>query len=182
MSFNRKTLILFIFVSLLISAFSVSAFAQLKIGYVRPSYIFGKYEPYKEAERKIKEFEKTEMDKLQKEGESLQRKYEDAQKQAALMSDEMRAAKAEELSKQRDALDSAYDELYNNESGLLVKRQEELVSPIINDINEILNRIGKDEEYDYVFDAEQGGVLFADEKYDISDYILEELNKGISSQ
>ena len=73
-------------------------------------------------------------------------------------------------------------ELYNNESGLLVKRQEELISPIINDINEILNRIGKDEEYDYILDAEQGGVLYANEEHDISDYILEELNKGISSQ
>ena len=61
-------------------------------------------------------------------------------------------------------------------------QKEELISPIINDINEILNRIGKEEEYDYIFDAEQGGVLFADEKYDISEYILEELNKGISSQ
>lgn len=182
MSFTRKTLILFFLTSMIISAFSVSAFAQLKIGYVRPSYIFGKYEPYREAERKIKELEKTEMDKLQKESESLKKKYEDAQKQAALMSDEMRAAKTEELTKQRNALDRAYDELYNTESGLLVKRQEELVSPIIKDINEILNRIGKEEEYDYIFDAEQGGVLFADEKYDISDYILEELNKGISSQ
>ena len=182
MSFTRKTIILFFLVSLLISAFSVSAVAQLKMGYVRPSYIFGKYEPYREAERKIKELEKVEIDKLQKEGESLKKKYEDAQKQAALMSDEMRAAKADELAKQRDALDRAYDELYNNETGLLVKRQEELISPIINDINEILNRIGKDEEYDYILDAEQGGVLYADEKHDISDYILEELNKGISSQ
>jgi outer membrane protein len=182
MSFTRKTIILFFLVSLLISAFSVSAFAQLKIGYVRPSYIFGKYEPYGEAERKIKEFGKAEDDKLQKEGESLKKKYEDAQKQAALMSDEMRAAKAEELAKQRDALDRAYDELYNNESGFLVKKQGELISPIIDEINEILNRIGKEEEYDYILDAEQGGVLYANEKYDISDYILEELNKGISSQ
>jgi len=182
MSFTRKTIILFFLTSMIISAFSVSAFAQLKIGYVRPSYIFGKYEPYREAERKIKEFEKTEMDKLQKEGESFKQKYEDAQKQQALMSDEMRAAKAEELAKQREALDRAYDELYNQETGLLVKRQEELISPIINDINEILNRIGKDEDYDYIFDAEQGGVLFADEEYYISDYILEELNKEISSQ
>ena len=74
MSFTRKTLILFFLVSLLISVFSVSAFAQLKIGYVRPSYIFGKYEPYREAERKIKELEKMEIDKLQKEGESLKKK------------------------------------------------------------------------------------------------------------
>ena len=41
--------------------------------------------------------------------------------------------------------------------------------------------IGKEENYDYIFDAE-GPVLYANEKYDISDYILEELQKDITSQ
>ena len=61
-------------------------------------------------------------------------------------------------------------------------RDEELLEPIINDINEVLKRIGDNESYDYIFDAEMGGVLFADEKYDISEYVLEEIKKGISSQ
>ena len=47
---NVFFVIFFLFVS------SVSAFSELKIGYIRPEYIFSKYEPYIEAIRKVKEF------------------------------------------------------------------------------------------------------------------------------
>lgn len=182
MSLTKKSILILFLVSLLVSSFSITVFAQLKIGYVQPSYVFSKYEPYIEAEKKIREFEQTEVGKLQKEGENLKQKFEDAQKQAALMSDEMRAAKAEELDTQRQALDKAYDDLYNQETGLLAKKQKELIAPIIEEINTILNRIGKDEEYDYILNPEEGGVLYASDEYDISEHILEELNKGIISQ
>ncbi|MFC1538550.1 OmpH family outer membrane protein [Candidatus Latescibacterota bacterium] len=182
MSLTKKSIFILFFVSVLVSSFSITVFAQLKIGYIQPSLIFSKYEPYIEAEKKIREFEKTEMDNLQKEGENYKKKFEDAQKQAALMSDEMRASKAEELNTQREALDKAYDDLYNQDTGLLANRQKELIAPIIEEINTILNRIGKEEGYDYIINPEEGGILYANEKYDISEQILEELNKGIASQ
>ena len=169
-------------VSLMVSSFSGAVFAQLKIGYVQPSYIFSKYEPYIEAEKKIREYEQTEVAKLQKEGEDFKIKVENAQKQQALMSDEMRASKAQELETQRNALDRAYDDLYNQETGLLAKKQKEFIAPIIEEINTLLNRIGKDEGYDFILNPEEGGVLYANEEYDIYEYILEELNKGIVSQ
>ena len=59
------------------------------------------------------------------------------------------------------------------------------MQPIIDRINEVLMRIAKNEAYDFIFDAtvgSNGTVLFADEKFDISDNILEELQKDISTQ
>ncbi|MFC1650778.1 OmpH family outer membrane protein [Candidatus Latescibacterota bacterium] len=181
MSLTKKSILILFLACLLVSSFSITVFAQLKIGYVQPSYIFSKYEPYIEAERKIREYEQAEAEKLQKEGDNLKQKYETAQKQAALMSDDMRASTSEELDKQRAALELAYDDLYNQETGLLAKKQKELISPIIEEINTIFNRIGKDEEYDYILNPEEMGVLYADEKHDISEQVLEELNKGTVS-
>lgn len=181
MSGINKAILYFFFLSLFLFVSSFSAFAELKIGYIRPKYIFDNYEPYKEAQRKIQEFQKAEMDKIQKESEDLKKKLEDAQKTALLMSEEMKAQKQMELAKQNEALEKAYDEL-TRPGGLLDKKNEELIEPIISDINEILKRVGESEDYDYILDAEMGGVLFADEKYDISEYILEEIKKGISSQ
>ena len=91
MSFSKKLIIQFFMTVILLSFFSVPAFAQLKIGYIRPRYIFEKYEPYKEAERKVQEFEKTEMEKLQNEQKIFQAKVEDYQKKAVLMSEDMQA-------------------------------------------------------------------------------------------
>jgi len=181
MSGVKKAILYFFFMSLFLSVSSISAFAQLKIGYIRPKYIFDNYEPYQEAQKKIQEFQKVEMDKIQKESENLQNEIEDARKTALLMSEEMKAQKQQELAKQNEALERAYDEL-TRQGGLLDKKNEELLEPIISDINEVLKRIGESESYDYILDAEMGGVLFADEKYDISEYVLEEIKKGISSQ
>ncbi|MFC1489909.1 OmpH family outer membrane protein [Candidatus Latescibacterota bacterium] len=182
MSLTKKSILILFLAGVMVSSFSATVFAQLKIGYVQPSYIFSKYEPYLEAERKITEFQKTEDAKLEKEGQLFTQKYEDAQKQANLMSAEIRAAKGAELEAQRDALDASYDLVYNQDTGLLVQKQQELIAPIIEEINAILNRIGEEEEYDFILNPEEGGVLYANDAYDISDKILDELNKGIISQ
>ncbi len=166
-------------VFLFLIASNISALAELKIGYIRPGYILENYEPYKEANRQLMEFQKIEEEKLQKEGEKLRYNVADAQKKALLMSEEILAQTREELSKQKEALDKTYDDLYKP-GGIFEKKQQELVEPIIERVNEVLMRIGKDDGYDYILDAEKG-VLFADEKHDISDYILEELKKGTPS-
>ena len=173
---NVVFVIFFLFVS------SVSAFAELKIGYIRPEYIFSKYEPYNEAIRKVKEFADAEEGKLQKESEEFKKKYEDYTKKQVLMSTETQEQTEQELLKQKEALDKAYDALYNTQTGSIARKQDDYMKPVIDDINEILTRIGENEGYDFILDAEQGGVLFANEKHDISDYILEEINKGVSSQ
>jgi len=158
-----------------------TARAELKIGYIRPQYIFSKYEPYKQAQKELQDFEKEEVDALKKQSDEFQKEVENAEKQALLMSEEMVEKKRQELNTRRENLDKYYDDLYKNPGGKLAKKQEELLQPIINRINEVITRVGKEESYDYILDAE-GPVLYANEKYDISDYILEELQKDISSK
>ena len=166
---------------LLVSVTAGQALAELKIGYIRPMYIFEKYEPYQDAQRQLVEIKKTQDDKLRQEEEKLQSNVEDAQKKAMLMSEEILARTREELAKQKEALDKSYNDFYQP-NGEFEKKQEELIQPIIDRINDVIMRIGKEEVYDYILDAEQGGVLFADDQYDISDYILEELQKGVTKE
>lgn len=157
------------------------ALAELKIGYIRPQYIFSKYEPYKQAQKQMQDYEKEEVDKLKKQSAEFQKEVQNSEKQALLMSEEMIAKKREELNTRRQNLDQYYDELYKTPDGKLAKKQEELLQPIINHINEVITRTGKEESYDFIFDAE-GPLLFANEKYDISDYVLGELQKDITSK
>ena len=179
MRFTKKALINSLVLSALFILMTAQAFADVKIGYVRPRFIFENYDPYKEAQRKLQEYEKVEADKLQKRKDSFQKSYEDAQNKALLMSEEMVAKTRNELATQKDALDKAVDDLYK-QGGTLDKKQEELVSPIIADINAVLTKIGKANGYDFILDAEQG-VLFADDKNDISNLVLDELKKGATT-
>ncbi len=182
----KKTMVIMSLVAVLCAVFAVSAQAQMKIGYIRSDHIFNNYEPYIEAQKQIEEFQKQEFDILQKMKDELDKKIEDAQSKEILMTPEMKQTKREELAKQGEELESRYEALVNPETGLMVKKQAELIQPIIDRINEVLMQIAKNEEYDFIFDATMGPqgntILFANEKYDISEQILDELQKDTSKQ
>jgi outer membrane protein len=149
--------------------------ADLKFAYIRPQYIFSKYEPYREAQRQIETFQKTELEKLQKMTDEYQNKVKDTESKAILMTEEILKTKREELKKQKEQLDSIYNDLYKKD-GRLETKQKELLTPILDRINGVLMRIGKNDGYDFIFDAE-GPVLYANPKHDLSDYVLKELEK-----
>ena len=153
--------------------------AQLKVAFVRPDYILSQYEPYRDAMKQVQAFEKTETEKLQKMVADLQKKYEDAQKQAPLMTEEKRNEKVAELEKQRADIEKAQDDLLNRESGRLFKKHEELVQPIFDRLNRVLERFGQNEKYDFIFNvtSDTQNILYADKKYDISDQVSELLKK-----
>jgi len=91
------------------------------------------------------------------------------------MTEEILKAKKEELDKQKQQLDSYYNDLYKT-NGKLESKQRELIGPILDRINAVLMRIGKNDGFDYIFDGE-GPVLYANPKHDLSDYVLTELEK-----
>jgi len=165
---------LFCFVVMISNVMTVFA-ADLKVAYIRPQYIFSKYEPYKEAQRQLETFQKTELEKLQKLTDEYQKKVKETDGKSILMTEEILKAKREELIKQKEQLDSMYNDLYRKE-GKLESKQKELVTPILDRINGVLMRIGKNDAYDFILDAE-GPVLYANPKHDISDYVLKELEK-----
>ena len=176
--FNGKQFI----ISLATAALAMTAFfavtassAELKVAYIRPQYIFTKYEPYKEAQKQVDTFRKTELDKLQKMSDDFQKKVKDMDTKSLLMTEEILKVKREEMQKQREQIDSSYNELYKT-GGKLELKQKELLNPILDRINSTLMRIGKNENYDFILDAE-GPVLYANPKFDISDYVLKELDK-----
>lgn len=163
--------------------FAAPSLAQLKVAFVRPDYILSQYEPYRNAMQQVQAFEKTETDKIQKMVADLQKKYEDAQKQAPLMTEEKRNEKAAELEKQRADIEKAQDGLLNRDTGRLYKKHEELMQPIFNRLNRVLDRVGQNEKYDFIFNvtADTQSILYADKKYDISEYISQELKKEPSA-
>ena len=180
MVFPRRTVLVVLCTVVLMAMMAVNSYAQLKIGYIRPQYIFQQYEPYLEAQKQIEEFQTAEQGKLDNDYQVFQQSVQDYQKQALVMSEEMQQQREQELLKQQQALEERYDEL-TRVDGLLDQKQQELIAPIIDNINDILMRIGDSEDYDFIFDASVGGLIFADEQYDISDQVLVELQQELSS-
>ena len=91
--------------------------------------------------------------------------------------------KEKKQEKQRQAQENAMAiEKYKYEKlgpeGEYYKKTMEITKPIIDKINALIAQIGENEGYDFIFDAASGALLHAVPKYDITDRIIEELNKG----
>ena len=161
----------------LAAAFAVPTSAvDLKIGFVRFEYLFNQYKGTKEAQERLeKELKKWEQDaeNMQKDIKDLEDKRE---KQALLMSEQKKKELDNVIANKKIELNKfVYEKL--GQKGDAVKKNDELVKPIIEKINAIIKVIAEEENYDLILDAGFGGVFWAKNKYDLTERILKDLNK-----
>jgi len=163
----------------LLSSFSVSQ-AQLKLGYVDSQKILAQYQEAIDAQNKLEQIK----NQYQAEYEGKVREYQalaqEIESQSLLLSEEKKKEKLKELQDKATQIDKYKYEKLNPEGGEFYRKNQELFQPIIKKINDVIARVGSEEEYDMIFDASSGALLHALPKYDLTERILEELNKGVS--
>ncbi len=69
-------------------------------------------------------------------------------------------------------------EEYFGEGGRAEARYRELIDPLTKKIHDVIKKIAEDERYTMVFDVSMGTVLYALPTLDITNQVLQELNKG----
>ena len=63
------------------------------------------------------------------------------------------------------------------EGGKLYNRNLELSRPVLDKINLAIEKVSKEENYDFVFDAASANIVYALPEHDLTEKILEELKK-----
>ncbi len=66
---------------------------------------------------------------------------------------------------------------YVGPEGELYKLQNELMNPILKVIDQAISTVGKEKEYDYIFDAAAGGIVYALDANNLTQDVLNELQK-----
>jgi outer membrane protein len=155
-----------------------AAVAEMKLGYIDSEVIKDRLPEFKEAQRKLdqlqQEFQREAKDREAK----LLKLQDDFRKQELLMSD---ARKAEMQTEYEDKV-RQHQELLQQKlgpDGELMKKNLELSAPIFEKINGVLQQLAREENYDFIFDAAGPGtaIVFAQEKYDLTEKLLERLQK-----
>jgi outer membrane protein len=153
-----------------------SGYAQLKIRYINSQRILAEYPEAQEIQKKLDEIRSG----YENEYNDMLKRYEDLVKeienQSLLLSPEKKSEKekeAQDLAVQIEQF--RYQKL--GPQGELYKKNLELTQPLYDKIDQIIQRIGKDEDYDYILDVVQGVVLYSKPQYDITNRIIEELSK-----
>jgi outer membrane protein len=151
------------------------AWAELKMGYINSAVILAEYEGTKVAEQKMqKEYAKWEQEATERQKE-MQTLKDQMEKQSLLLSDERK----KEIQAQLETKMADYQKFLGEkfgQQGEYGKKYEELTKPIVERINKIIEQIAKTDNYDFIFDVQNGGLIWAKQAYDLTSRVLQVLS------
>ena len=153
------------------------AAAELKLGYIDSEMLKKSLPEFKQAQRQMdglrEQYEREMGDRQSK----LIKMQEDFRKQELLMSEARKAELQAEFEQQMMQLEEFRATKFGPE-GELVQKNFELSAPIFEWVNEILQEIGREGTYDFIFDVgRNSGIVYAAEgKYDLTEAVLERLD------
>jgi len=161
--------------ALILFLIAVPSFAQ-KFAYVHSQKVLADYSEYKDVQNKLAEIQnqyQAEYDQLVQE---YTKQVQEIESQSLLLSPEKKAEK-ERLMQQKAIEIEKYKYEKLGPQGEIYKKQAELGQPVLDKINNVIKQIGEAEGYDFVFDGATG-LLWAKEEHNITQQVLDELNKN----
>ena len=149
---------------------SISAYADLKVGFVQVDKILQEAPQTIESNKKLEKEFSARTEKLKADVKALKEKEAAFSKDALTMKDSDRDAKDKALSQLRVDVQRKERELRED---INIRRNEEL-GGLQEQINKAVTSVAKAENFDLVL---YNGVAYASEKIDITDKILKSLGK-----
>ena len=138
-----------------------AAAKEVRLGYVDSDRILESFEDYRTARQTLQEEERTYITKAQGMEE---------------VSDEAKQERVNRLREKQTELENYRKEIWG-EGGKLYNRNLELSRPVLDKINLAIEKVSKEENYDFVFDAASANIVYALPEHDLTEKILEELKK-----
>lgn len=145
-----------------------------KFGYIDSDKIYREYKEFAKAEEELE----TEYRAWDEEAKEMQRELEeimtDYEKQKLILSEEKKREREAAIDAKRQALDAFTREIFGPQ-GAAERKRAALQQPIIDKIQEAINQIATEGNYDFIFNSAM--LSFAKPEYDITDKILEILEE-----
>jgi outer membrane protein len=173
---RSKTLAVLVVAVSILALGAISLLAQeVKIGYIDSIKIFAEFKETQEAEQLYKK----EVDVWKAQAASMEQaivKLQDELKaQSLMLSEEKQKEKKLELDQKMQEYQTFMQDTFG-EDGLAARRNKELTQPIVDRINDILERLGDEEGYSVIFDVANANIVWANKALDLTDRVLQELN------
>ena len=147
---------------------------EIKLGYIDAEKVLQAYSGYKDAEAqfaKQREAWNLELDTRSKELKAME---EDFKAQELMLSDAKKREKLGELEKSRRDLEQYYQQIFGP-SGEAARKNEELLRPILERVNETIREMGEQEKFTMIFDSSSLGIAYAAPGVDLTEKIIERM-------
>src|SRR4030095_2449121 len=153
-----------------------SSTSGLNVAYVNADSILHNYKEFRAQSVSMEAKQKQAEDMLQAKGAALEKEFNTYQQRAqkGTMTGKEMQAQEKYLSNKQEALLAERDKLAKE----IMDETEEINKRLQKVLQDKLQEIKKEKGYDFIFSYIQGGpILVADEKYDITEEVLKELNE-----
>ncbi|MEZ0539432.1 OmpH family outer membrane protein [Fibrella arboris] len=153
-----------------------TAATPIKIGYTSMDYLLGQVPQAKDIQNQLT-IQRTQLEnestRMQKE---FQEKLQAYEKGGAQMSEVIRADREKEL----QGLQTRFQEFQKNAEATLQQKYQQLVSPVLQNIQKNIDAVAKENGYSHVFNLDAGAgtaviLLYAPEDGNISDMVLKKM-------
>lgn len=161
-------------------AFGYSAYStEMKMGYIDSNRLLNEYKGKDELKVKLqKQLEKWEKEAMTKK-EQIQKLIKEFESQGAMLSDDAKTRKQKDIEQKQMEYETFVQKIWGAE-GEAKKINEEVMKPVVDKVNIILQKIGKERDYTIIFDVASTGVVYAKEGMDLTNEVVDEINKEFS--
>ncbi|MCK4525769.1 OmpH family outer membrane protein [candidate division WOR-3 bacterium] len=164
------------YMMVLIILLTIPLLSEQKIGYIDSQRILSEYKGAKEMrekyEKKVLEWKKK-AEQIKKEIINLR---ETLQTQGLLLSEEAKMRKVKEIEDKENEYQQFIQSIWG-QNGEAERMNQELMQPLLSEIDTLLTRIGEEEGFSMIFDASVGAVVYAKDELDVTDRIIQALNR-----
>ena len=153
-----------------------------KIGHADWEYIFGQLPEYKLIESELKTFETQLQNQLKTKRQEIEMKYKAYTALPANTPDAIKKDKESELAYLQENIQKFQQEAQAS----MQKKQSDLVNPVFIKVGKAIEEVALENGYAYIINPQMIGggdvLLFADEQYNISDFVLKKLGIDLSKE
>lgn len=149
--------------------------AELRIAFVNSEVVLSEYTAVQSVVETFNRDVQGWNEEAERRKAELEEMQADLQSQSLMLSDERRQEREMEYQRRLNEYEQFIQNVWGPE-GELERRNEELLRPIINEVQTLLAQMAVDEGYDFIFDAADNNILYADPDHDITALVVDRLN------
>jgi outer membrane protein len=135
-------------------------------------------DPGKKAMQELQNYQKGLRSELKQEKRSLDQLRKELQQQSMMLSEEAKQNKQSQFRERAQKFQSKYQRYQQQ----LKKKEQEIREPIIDILMNIIQEYGKNHDHELIIDKKNSGIMFNKDKLEITDTIIQRLNKAWKKQ
>lgn len=160
---------------------NVTIAQTLKIGVVDVALVVESMPEAAQGEKYIKEMSTKYQDTMQQMQKSLEEKYAQYKKQQAMMPKDQQTKAEEELQLLNQQLMSYRDTKFA-QNGELARIRESILTPLREKVVSAIKEVAKTEKMNFVFEKNNGSVIYSEDKFDITFSVIDKIKRGSSDK